>query len=75
MVALRRVRRLAHSLKRDIEPEDDQVRFTNIDDVTHNHANPRAFLHHCFSGLPQHRIYLATKLPSHVSSGQFAAVD
>jgi len=42
-VALHLERRLAHSLKRDIRSAVKQpIRFTNVDDVTQNHANQRA---------------------------------
>jgi tRNA1(Val) A37 N6-methylase TrmN6 len=44
-VALHRERRLAHSLKRDIRSAvNPPIRFTNVDDVTQNHANQRAII-------------------------------
>jgi len=44
-VALHRERRLAHSLKRDIKSAvNPPIRFTNVDDVTQNHANQRAII-------------------------------
>jgi len=45
MWALHRERRLAHSLKRDIKSAvNPPIRFTNVDDVTQNHANQRAII-------------------------------
>ncbi len=36
-------------------------RFTNVDDVTHDHAHTRAKMHHCLIGLPQRHIPLCLK--------------
>ena len=33
-------------------------RFTHVDDVTHDHANMRGNMHHCYAGLPQRHFLL-----------------
>ena len=69
-VALHRVRRLAHSLKRDIDSaaaciheETPPRRFTNVDDVTQDHANPRAVRATAASTLRSAAFELATTEP------------
>src|SRR5258706_1079775 len=48
-------------------------RFTNVDDVTHDHAHTRANMHHCLIGLPQRHIPLCLKTAPTVSSARLAA--
>jgi len=74
-VAPHRVRRLAHSLKRDIGSAVPTTlgQFTNVDDVTHDHANPRAI---CTIAIPVFRsaiFHFATFGERRVSSARFAA--
>jgi hypothetical protein len=71
-----RVRRFAHSLKRDIGTMGilPPIRFTNVDDATHDHANPRAKCTNAESVFRGTVFHLATAELSHgVSSARFSA--
>jgi tRNA G10 N-methylase Trm11 len=75
-VALHRERRLAHSLKRDIRSAvNPPIRFTNVDDVTQNHANQRAIIIGTIakSVFRNAAFHFATKRRTYVSSARFAA--
>ena len=58
-----RVRRLAHSLKRDIATEGTwpTIGLTNVVDATHDHANPRAKCTNAESVFRGTAFHLATK--------------
>jgi len=74
-VALHRERRLAHSLKRDIKSAvNPPIRFTNVDDVTQNHANQRAIIGTIAKSVFRiAAFHFATKRRPYVSSARFAA--
>src|SRR5439155_10045393 len=73
-VALDRVRRRAHSLKQDIGPAgcEPPSRFTDVDDVTQDQANPRAMCTIPTSVFPSAAFHLATTSPPCVSPARFA---
>jgi hypothetical protein len=71
-----RVRRLPHSLKRDIAApaRTPARRFTNVDDVTQDQPNPRALRASGFSVFAGAAFHLATTAATGVSSARFAAL-